>query len=168
MPRHTRRTNTSPPRFDYPAGQPGGGGRSNSQGGSPEPVFSLQHLQTDPQPEHGHVTIDVREDRLTRETFPQMDITFEYTGNEPLELRWDPPRRKPPWLRWAVSSGQLAIHPVEYLDDHLLDEAECPTIARINPFEPTSAFEDMPSAPMDPGETISETYGIVYVQGETA
>lgn len=125
-----------------------------------ETVLELQKLEPDDQPEQASVTVEVLDNRLTADTFPTVEITVEYTGDEPLSMSWWEPPYRPPWLSESIVPDQLAIYPTGFIVEHLVDEPGCARIEKVE------SGGDLQSDTIDTGEMITEEYGIVFVEGK--
>lgn len=132
---------------------------SNSIDGGTDVVLELRDLQPHDQPQHASVTIDVLNDLLSEDTFPTLEITAGNSGDEPIDMRWREPR-SPPWMDDIIIPDQLAIYPTEFITENLIDEPGC---ARI---EQVGSYGDRQRDTLDPGETMTAEYGIVFVEGK--
>lgn len=125
-----------------------------------EPVLELRELYLDEQPKEAFVSVEVLEDRFTADTFPIMEITVENTGDEPFKLGWHDPPFKPPWVGEDIFPNHLAIYPTEFITEHLIAESGC---ARIEKFK---SYGDLQFDTIEPGESMTNEYGIVFVEGK--
>lgn len=124
-----------------------------------EPVLELRELQPLKQPERASITIDVLDDRLTTESFPTVRIMVTNRSDEQFRFSWQEPR-EPPWMNIDVFPNQLGIYPIQYISENRVDEPGC---CRVEQF---GRHGDGHRGTLDPGKTLTNKYGIVFVEGK--